>query len=82
MDVPARVTSKGQITLPKAVRDALGLEPGDAVLFRVVDRHALLARTPDLLELAGSIAVPAELRGVPWEEIREQAHRAQAERSR
>ena len=82
MDVPARVTSKGQITLPKAVRDALELEPGDAVLFRVVDHHALLARTPDLLELAGSIPVPAELRGVPWEEIREQAHRAQAERSR
>jgi antitoxin PrlF len=82
MDVPARVTSKGQVTLPKIVRDALGLEPGDAVLFRVVDGHALLARTPDLLELAGSIPVPPELRGAPWEEIRDRAHRAQAERSR
>jgi len=82
MDMLAKVTSKGQVTLPKAVRDALGVEPGDRVLFRVVDGHALIARTPDLLELAGSIPVPPHLRGASWEEIREHAHRAQVERSR
>jgi AbrB family looped-hinge helix DNA binding protein len=80
MDVSARVTSKGQITLPKAVRDALGLEPGDAVLFRVVDGHALLARTPSLLELAGSIPVPPDIRGLPWDEIMERMRLARAER--
>ena len=30
----ATVTSKGQITLPKAVRDLLGIEPGSSVDFR------------------------------------------------
>ena len=29
----ARVSSKGQITIPKAVREALCLKKGDAVLF-------------------------------------------------
>jgi AbrB family looped-hinge helix DNA binding protein len=82
MDVLAKVTSKGQITLPKAVRDALGLQPGDSVLFRVENGHALLARTPNLLELAGSVRVPPEVRGLSWADIRERAHRAQAERSR
>lgn len=31
--VSAKVTSKGQITIPKQVRDRLGLDPGDEVEF-------------------------------------------------
>ena len=33
MQREARITSKGQITVPKAVRHALGLKPGDKVMF-------------------------------------------------
>ena len=33
MQREARITSKGQITVPKAVRNALGLKPGDKVVF-------------------------------------------------
>lgn len=33
MQREARITSKGQITLPKAVRQALGLKPGDKIVF-------------------------------------------------
>ena len=29
----ARLTSKGQITIPKAIRERLGLKPGKSVLF-------------------------------------------------
>lgn len=28
-----RVTTKGQVTIPKEIRDALGIEPGDEVVF-------------------------------------------------
>jgi AbrB family looped-hinge helix DNA binding protein len=74
MDVAARMTSKGQITIPKPVRDALKLNEGDRVVFRVIEgERAILARTPDLLELAGSVAVPAGVRGLPWEEMRRRA---------
>lgn len=66
MDVSAEGTSKGQVTRPTAVREALGAKPGDGLLSRVVDGHALVARAPELLELAGSIPGPAELRGAPW----------------
>jgi len=31
----ATITSKGQITLPKAIRDRLGLSPGDQVDFQI-----------------------------------------------
>lgn len=78
MDVAARLTSKGQVTLPKAVREALGLEAGDQVVFRVEGRRAVLARTADLLDLAGAVNVPASKRGTPWEEVRRQVRSARA----
>ncbi|GAB2645849.1 AbrB/MazE/SpoVT family DNA-binding domain-containing protein [Nocardia goodfellowii] len=77
MDAQARLTSKGQLTLPKAIRDALELQVGDNVLFRVEGRVVVLARTPDLLELAGSVPVPPEVRGKSWDEVREDAWAAQ-----
>jgi antitoxin PrlF len=32
-----RVTTKGQVTIPKEIRDALGIEPGDEITFEEVD---------------------------------------------
>ncbi len=81
MDVSATMTSKGQVTIPKQVRDELGLREGDRVLFRVVDGRAVLARTADLLDLAGVVDVPADARDLSWDEIRDRAHRSQAARS-
>ena len=69
MDAAAKVTSKGQVTVPKAVREALGLKEGDEVIFRVEGNRAVLARTPDFLDLAGSVRVPAAKRNVAWDEV-------------
>jgi AbrB family looped-hinge helix DNA binding protein len=57
------------VTVPKAVREALGIKEGDEVVFRVEGNRAVLARTPDFLELAGSIRVPAAKRNVAWDEV-------------
>lgn len=69
MDVAAKLTSKGQLTIPKAVRDALGLKEGDEVVFRVEGNRAVLARTPEFLSLAGTIRVPAAKRNVAWDDV-------------
>ena len=69
MDTAAKVSSKGQVTVPKTVRDALGIREGDEVVFRVQGNRAVLARTPDFLSLAGSIRVPAAKRNVAWDEV-------------
>ena len=44
----ATVTSKGQITLPKAVREALGLTPGSKVEFVVEPGRAILRKRVSL----------------------------------
>ena len=69
MDAAAKVTSKGQVTLPKVVRSALGIKEGDEIIFRVEGSRAVLARTPDFLDLAGTFRVPAAKRNVAWDEV-------------
>ncbi|MDH3755389.1 MAG: AbrB/MazE/SpoVT family DNA-binding domain-containing protein [Acidimicrobiia bacterium] len=69
MDAAAKLTSKGQVTVPKAVRDALGLEEGDELVFHVEGNRAVLAKTPDFLSLAGAVAVPAAKRNVAWDDV-------------
>jgi len=81
LDASARLTSKGQVTLPKAVRESLGLRAGDSVIFRVEDGRAILAKTPDFLDLAGSVAVPPAKRGSPWASLRAEAWTARTRRS-
>lgn len=80
MDTRAKITAKGQVTIPKSVRDALGLEPGDDLLFRVERSRAVIAKTPEFLALAGTVAVPANKRGTPWDEIIGRTRRERARR--
>lgn len=82
MDVRAKITSKGQVTIPKSVRDALQLNEGDELLFRVERSRAVIAKTPDLLGLAGTVAVPAGKRGTAWDEIVRRTRRERAGRRR
>lgn len=82
MDERARVTSKGQVTIPKRVRDALQLHQGDELVFRVERNRAVVAKTPDFLELAASVRVPAGKRGTAWDDVirRTRATRGQSSR--
>lgn len=51
----SKVTTKGQITIPKAVRAVLGVEAGDQVEFVVREDGVveMVARTRSLMSLAG-----------------------------
>ena len=77
----ATITYKGQITLPKAVREQLGVQPGDRVSFREIEGGAIVveADTVDLMELKG--AVRSRRDGVTVEQMN-QAIRAAAARAR
>ena len=72
----AKLTSKGQVTIPKEVRDALNLETGDRVQFFIREDGTveLRPRTVDLRDLYGLL----ERRGktVTVEEMNEAIRRA------
>lgn len=42
-----KTSSKGQVVIPKDIRNQLGITPGKRLLFRVVENHAEITPLPD-----------------------------------
>jgi len=91
MEASAVVTSKGQVTIPARIREALGIRRGARLVFHVEDDHIVIEepvsgrrtsvkRFVDFFSLAGSVPVPAELEGASWREIRRRAREQRADR--
>lgn len=40
----ARITSKGQVTIPKEVREEMGIHPGDEIEFEKAERRYFLRK--------------------------------------
>ena len=77
------VTDKGQITLPKALRDRLGIRPGSKVEFALQPDDTVRLRVParGAAGLFGLLAVPAEA-ARSFEEVDAGVTAAVARRSR
>lgn len=56
----ATLTSKGQITLPKEIRDRLGLDAGSMLDFQVLEDNTITARQvkPDARRIRGLLKSP------------------------
>jgi AbrB family looped-hinge helix DNA binding protein len=77
------ITSKGQVTIPKAIRDALGVGPGDRVLFVRHDDGTVVVQpeTVDVRSLKGMLKRYVT-RPVSVEEMNEAVAEAAADRYR
>ena len=51
-----RVGTKGQVVIPKELRDRMGIEPGDEVNFWIDGDHVALGRAADRPGLRGRFA--------------------------
>ena len=78
MSSMATVTSKGQVTLPVAVRRALAIEAGDRLVFTVQEDRITVEKTSDFLALAGSVPVWPDKRGAEWSDVLEQGRQLRA----
>jgi AbrB family looped-hinge helix DNA binding protein len=76
----AKMTSKGQITVPKDVRLKLGLKPGDRIRFLLEadGRVRLMPAKRDISELVGIL--PRPKRALSIEEMEDAIGRAVADR--
>ena len=72
------VSPKGQITLPKEVRERLGVKARDKVMIRLEDEAVtILPATASLESIYQS--VPALSEPLTWKEIEEIVHEEQAQ---
>lgn len=73
MELKAKVTSKGQLTIPKEVRRALGVKAGDSLIFDLDDGgeevRVRVARKP--VSFADYAGAWREGKGMSWDEVDE-----------
>jgi antitoxin PrlF len=57
MTTSATLTSKGQTTIPKEIRDSLGMKPGDRMTFTLMPDGTVIMRVKSkrVMELAGAL---------------------------
>ncbi|MEA1911523.1 MAG: type II toxin-antitoxin system PrlF family antitoxin [Spirochaetota bacterium] len=54
--VTSKITTKGQVTVPKKVRETLGIKMGDSIAYEVHEDSAVIRRIPKIdVEWAKSI---------------------------
>ena len=75
----SKVGRRGQITLPRDVRRAMGVTEGDRVAFvRRGDEYVVQALTKTLFDMRGSVAVSGPQ---DWDAVREETKTALAART-
>jgi antitoxin PrlF len=70
MTTAATLTSKGQTTIPKEIRDSLGMKPGDRISFTLMPDRTVVMRvkSKSIMNLAGVLHKKGRKR-VPVEQM-------------
>ena len=83
------LTVKGQVTVPRGIRDAMGWKPGDELIFTVEDGKVVVSRALDVDDLLGRVPRLSAQNSDPplpdagaWEQQRTAAWDAVGERFR
>ena len=74
MTISATVTSKGQVTIPKPIRDLLNISQNDLLVFTVKKPKTVIVNPikTDIMSLYGSLK--SNKKYIPLSEIRKQLH--------
>lgn len=76
------MTSKGQVTIPKAIREQLGLKPGDRVEFQSTEHGISVRRASQRSVFDRWIGALAHLRGRDTDELLDEMRGSERRRRR
>ena len=69
----AVLTPKGQMTIPKEVREALNLKPSEKVIIVVEGNHAIIKPLRgNILDIGGSVKIPDKEKPINFHKVREE----------
>jgi|LGVC01.1.fsa_nt_gb AbrB family looped-hinge helix DNA binding protein len=71
MRASSRITVKGQVTVPKKIRDDLKISPGDVILFVKRGDEVVIKPVKTLLDFKGVIQSDQKIDD--WEKVRNKA---------
>lgn len=78
----AILTSKGQMTIPKEVRNALNLKPSEKVIIVVEGDQAVIKPLKgNILDIGGSVRVPNNEKPVDFHKVREEVKKRIAKKA-
>ena len=69
-----KITRKGQVTIPKKIREKLSLKESDILRVSEKDNMIVMEKMTPFLELKGSVKVSDEVKNLSWKEIEERTH--------
>jgi AbrB family looped-hinge helix DNA binding protein len=76
------LTSKGQMTIPKEVRNALNLKPSEKVIIVVEGNHAVIKPLRgNILDIGGSIKVSDKEKHIDFHKVREEVKKRVAKKA-
>lgn len=68
----AVLTSKGQMTIPREIRDSLKLRPSDKIVIVLEKGQAVLKPLRgNIMDLAGSVEIPKSEKPIDFQKVRE-----------
>ena len=74
----SKITVKGQVTIPKKVRDDLGVRAGDVIVFAKKGDDIVIKPANTLLDLKGVIVTSKKIGN--WDSVRKSTKRSVAKR--
>ena len=68
-----KMTSKGQITIPKKVRKALNIKPAQKMIVMVDGEQVILRPLRgNILDLGGSVSIPRKGKAIDFRKVRQE----------